>query len=96
MRELMTRLDAWREEQIDFLARLVNQDSGTDDRDDVNQVGEMLAAPLADVGFTGVDQDDRALPRALGGGVRDLLTDPRFRSTRGRRARAPSGGGGQP
>jgi glutamate carboxypeptidase len=52
MRELIKRLDGWREEQIDFLARLVNQDSGTDDRDDVNQVGDMLAAPLADLGFT--------------------------------------------
>jgi glutamate carboxypeptidase len=52
MQALLTRLDAWREEQIDFLARLVNQDSGTDDRDDVNRVGEMLAAPLAELGFS--------------------------------------------
>ena len=52
MGTLLTRLDTWREEQIDFLARLVNQDSGTDDRDDVNRVGEMLAAPLDDLGFT--------------------------------------------
>jgi glutamate carboxypeptidase len=52
MRELMKRLDGCREEQIDFLARLVNQDSGTDDRDDVNQVGDMLAAPLTELGFT--------------------------------------------
>jgi glutamate carboxypeptidase len=52
MRALLTRLDDWRDEQIDFLARLVNQDSGTDDRDDVNQVGDMLAAPLTDLGFT--------------------------------------------
>lgn len=51
MRDLMNRLDGWREEQIDFLARLVNQDSGTDDRDDVNQVADMLAAPLDELGF---------------------------------------------
>ena len=51
-RDLLRCLDDRREEQIDFLARLVNQDSGTDDRDDVNQVGDMLAAPLADLGFT--------------------------------------------
>lgn len=52
MRDLMNRLDGWLEEQIDFLARLVNQDSGTDDRDDVNQVADMLAAPLTELGFT--------------------------------------------
>ena len=52
MRALLNRLEDWREEQIDFLARLVNQDSGTDDREDVNQVGDMLAAPLAELGFT--------------------------------------------
>jgi len=52
MRDLIDRLDGWREEQIDFLARLVNQDSGTDDRDDVNQVGDMLAASLGEMGFS--------------------------------------------
>ena len=52
MRDLIERLDGWREEQIDFLARLVNRDSGTDDRDDVNQVGDMLAAPLSELGFS--------------------------------------------
>jgi glutamate carboxypeptidase len=52
MRELLNRLDGWREEQIDFLARLVNQDSGTDDRDDVNAAGEILLAPLEELGFT--------------------------------------------
>jgi glutamate carboxypeptidase len=52
MHELVKHLEDWREEQIDFLARLVNQDSGTDDRDDVNQVGDMLAAPLAELGFS--------------------------------------------
>src|SRR5512146_1668639 len=51
MRDLMNRLDGWREGQIDFLARLVNQDSGTDDRDDVNQAADMLAAPLDELGF---------------------------------------------
>ena len=31
MRVLLDHLDAWRDEQIDFLARLVDHDSGTDD-----------------------------------------------------------------
>src|SRR5262245_66583599 len=52
MRDLLTRIDDWREEQIDFLARLVNQDSGTDDRDDVKAAGEILVAPLEELGFT--------------------------------------------
>jgi len=59
MQDLLKRLDGWREEQIDFLARLVNQDSGTDDRDDVNAAGDILQAPLAELGFdvTRVTQD---------------------------------------
>ena len=59
MTDILKRLDGWREEQIDFLARLVNQDSGTDDRDDVNAAGEILAAPLAELGLsvTRVTQD---------------------------------------
>src|SRR4030095_10263698 len=38
---------------------LVNQDSGTDDRDDVNAAGDILQAPLAELGFvvTRVTQD---------------------------------------
>lgn len=51
MRELLTRLDGWREEQIELLARLVNQDSGTDDRADVNTVGDMLVEGLQGLGF---------------------------------------------
>src|SRR5712691_10714945 len=44
-------LDKRRDEQIDFVARLVNQDSGTDDRDDVNKVGALLAERLETLGF---------------------------------------------
>lgn len=51
MRELLERLDAWREEQIEFLARLVNHDSGTDDVVDVNRVGAILAERLEQLGF---------------------------------------------
>ena len=39
-------------EAIRFLEALVNQDSGTYDRDDVNAVAGMLAGPLSDLGFT--------------------------------------------
>jgi glutamate carboxypeptidase len=51
MRDLLDRLDAWRDEQLELLARLVNQDSGTDDRDDVNRVGDVLAERLDALGF---------------------------------------------
>lgn len=51
MRELLAPLDAWQEEQIDFLARLVNQDSSTDDRADVNKVGNILIEALTELGF---------------------------------------------
>jgi glutamate carboxypeptidase len=51
MTDLLARLDAWRQEQLELLARLVNQDSGTDDREDVNRVGAVLAERLAALGF---------------------------------------------
>ncbi len=52
MRDLLRRLDTWQDEQVAFLARLVNQDSGTDDRADVNKVGDVLAEALDRLGFT--------------------------------------------
>lgn len=52
MRQLLDRLDGWRDEQIEFLARLVNHDSGTDDVLDVNRVGAILADRLRGLGFT--------------------------------------------
>jgi len=52
MRDLLDRLDGWRDEQIEFLARLVNHDSGTDDVMDVNRVGAILAERLERLGFT--------------------------------------------
>ncbi len=51
MREMLDRLDGWRDEQIEFLARLVNHDSGTDDVLDVNRVGAILAERLERLGF---------------------------------------------
>jgi len=51
MRELVDRLDGWRDEQIEFLERLVNHDSGTDDVLDVNRVGAILAERLERLGF---------------------------------------------
>jgi|RhiMetdeSRZDD1v2_1073273.scaffolds.fasta_scaffold414243_2 glutamate carboxypeptidase len=45
-------LDAREAEAIGFLETLVNQDSGTYERDDVNRVAEILAGPLRDLGFT--------------------------------------------
>jgi hypothetical protein len=50
VRALLTRLDGRREEPIDFLARLVNQDRGTDDRDDVNELGYPAILETIDVG----------------------------------------------
>src|SRR2546428_9144624 len=50
-RDLLDRLDGWRDEQIEFLARLVNHDSGTDDVMDVNRVGAILAERLERLGF---------------------------------------------
>src|SRR5437763_16479511 len=52
MRELLARLDGWQGEQIEFLGRLVNHDSGTDDVLDVNRVGAILAERLESLGFT--------------------------------------------
>ena len=52
MRDLLDRLDGWRDEQLEFLARLVNHDSGTDDVLDVNRVGAILAERLERLGFT--------------------------------------------
>ncbi|MGH7396441.1 MAG: M20 family metallopeptidase [Candidatus Rokuibacteriota bacterium] len=52
MRDLLDRLDGWRDEQIELLARLVNHDSGTDDVLDVNRVGVILAERLEGLGFT--------------------------------------------
>jgi glutamate carboxypeptidase len=51
VRALLERLDGWRDEQIEFLARLVNHDSGTDDAIDVNRVGAILAERLELLGF---------------------------------------------
>src|SRR5213594_442551 len=51
MRDLLDRLDGWRDEQIEFLARLVNHDSGTDDLMDVNRVGAILVERLERLGF---------------------------------------------
>ena len=51
VRDLLDRLDGWRDEQIEFLARLVNHDSGTDDVMDVNRVGAILAERLERLGF---------------------------------------------
>ena len=46
MRELLDRLDGWRDEQIAFLERLVNHDSGTDDVLDVTATSaSSLTAP---------------------------------------------------
>ena len=52
MRDLLDRLDGWRDEQLEFLARLVNHDSGTDDVLDViltTGYGQLLVAKV--VGF---------------------------------------------
>ena len=51
MRDLLDRLDGSRDEQIEFLARLVNHDSGTDDVIDVNRVGAILVERLERLGF---------------------------------------------
>ena len=51
MRDFLDRLDGWRDEQIEFLARLVNHDSGTDDVIDVNRVGAILVERLERLGF---------------------------------------------
>jgi glutamate carboxypeptidase len=45
-------LDAHEAEAIRFLQTLVNQDSGTYDRDDVNRLADILAGPLRELGFS--------------------------------------------
>jgi len=52
MPQLLDRIDGWRTEQIEFLERLVNHDSGTDDVIDVNRVGAILAERVRGLGFT--------------------------------------------
>jgi glutamate carboxypeptidase len=52
MRDLLDRLDGWRDEQLELLGRLVNHDSGTDDVMDANRVGAILAERLEGLGFT--------------------------------------------
>src|SRR5262249_34288298 len=52
MRDLLERIDGWRDEQIELLAPLVNHASGTDDVMDVNRVGAILAERLERLGFT--------------------------------------------
>ncbi len=47
----VTWLDGREAEAIRFLEALVNQDSGTYDREDVNVLADMLAGPLGDLGF---------------------------------------------
>ena len=47
----VTWLDGREAEAIRFLEALVNQDSGTYDREDVNALADMLAGPLGDLGF---------------------------------------------
>ena len=78
MADLLGRLDGWRDEQVALLARLVNQDSGTDDRADVNRVGAMLAERLAGLGFavTRVPQErfgDHLLAEKPGSGPKRFL-----------------------
>ncbi|HXH82991.1 MAG TPA: M20/M25/M40 family metallo-hydrolase, partial [Candidatus Tectomicrobia bacterium] len=48
---LLARLDGWRDEQVAFLERLVNHDSGTDDPLDANGVAAILAERLQALGF---------------------------------------------
>ncbi len=47
----VTWLDDREAEAIRFLQALVNQDSGTYDREDVNTLADMLAGPLRELGF---------------------------------------------
>ncbi|MBI1733649.1 MAG: M20 family metallopeptidase [Candidatus Rokubacteria bacterium] len=47
----VTWLDDKETEAIRFLEALVNQDSGTYDRNDVNRLADILAVPLSDLGF---------------------------------------------
>ena len=45
-------LDGREGDAIRFLEALVNQDSGTYDREDINTLADMLAVPLRELGFT--------------------------------------------
>jgi hypothetical protein len=47
--ELPKRLEGWREEQIDFLAQLVNQDSGTHDRANGASVRALVGGAQAEI-----------------------------------------------
>jgi glutamate carboxypeptidase len=49
---LFTWLDERADDAVRFLEALVNQDSGTYDRLDVNRLADMLAGPLSDLGFS--------------------------------------------
>jgi glutamate carboxypeptidase len=78
MSEVLALLDKWQDEQIDFLARLVNQDSGTDDRDEVNKASDLLVEGLKKVGFdvTRLPQDrfgDHLLGVKRGSGAKRIL-----------------------
>ncbi len=52
MAALFDWLDACEAEAIRFLQTLVDQDSGTYDRDDVNRLADTLAGPLRELGFS--------------------------------------------
>jgi glutamate carboxypeptidase len=74
----VTWLDDREAEAIRFLEALVNQDSGTYDRDDVNALADMLAGPLRALGFTPTrfpqtDYGDHWLWERKGTGPRRLL-----------------------
>jgi glutamate carboxypeptidase len=71
-------VDAHEAEAIRTLEALVNQDSGTYDRDEVNRLGEMLAEPLRALGFepTRFPQErygDHWLWQRRGSGAKRLL-----------------------
>src|SRR5262249_2223327 len=51
VRDFLDQLDGWRDEQIEFLARLVNHDSGTDHALPVHRVGAILVGRLERLGF---------------------------------------------
>jgi glutamate carboxypeptidase len=78
MRGYLPPLDKWQDEQVELLARLVDQDSGTDDRADVNAVGAVLHERLVDLGFrvTRVPQErfgDHLLAEKPGSGPKRFL-----------------------
>jgi glutamate carboxypeptidase len=78
MRDLLAAIDGWQDEQIEFLGRLVNHDSGTDDPMDVNRVGDILAERLERLGFavTRVPQErfgDHVVGEKRGSGPKRFL-----------------------